>query len=105
MAALFGAAGVAPPPAHRAPGAFVRKLKIPELRDSQASQDARTQREVEALRSLRRVDVGSRVIVKTGYFGGDGPANVEGAGAEGPAVALSCLGVIERVRRARAEEV
>ncbi|KAL4243932.1 hypothetical protein ABKN59_011314 [Abortiporus biennis] len=79
--------------------AWVRKFNLPEILDSdRASKDARTQREVEALRALKRVEVGSVRIVKSKVFGGDGPANVACEDEKTERKSLIAIGILEKRR-------
>lgn len=79
--------------------AHVRKFNLPELLDShRASKDERTQREVEALRTMNRVGTGSLALTRTRTFGGNGPANIqidrEEAGEAG--ISLYCLSLLKK---------
>ena len=101
---MFASAGVKPPPAYvhlsTSSGARVCKFKTPELVEgSRASKDEKIQREVDALRRMKRVDNASKVIVKTAAFGGEGPANAP-IDLEGK-VSLAGMEVLRRLREER----
>ena len=96
MAALFGNASASSGPTN-APGAYVCRLKIPELEmGSQASQNQKIQREVEALRTMKRVGSGSQAIVKTKAFGGTMAANYAAEGDQSKARSLEWINIVAR---------
>lgn len=105
MAALFDNAGASSyGPTRLEPGAYVRRLKIPQLgEDQQASRNQQIQREVEALRFMKRVGTGSHALVKTRAFGGSLAANHAVEGVEhSTGLSLESLVIVERLRRERA---
>lgn len=96
IAALFGGSVKGLPSKDARTGARVCKFKTPELLDSdRASKNEQIQREVEALRKLKRVDNGSKVIAKTKAFGGDGPSN---APLDIQKISLIGMSVLEKVK-------
>lgn len=98
---MFGPKEVKSLPGAGRTGARVCKFKTPELLESdRASRDEKIQREVEALRRLKRVDNGSKVIAKTVAFGGDGPSNAPIGGDE--KVSLFGMTVLHRMKEEKA---
>ena len=72
LAALYGSSEATKLAAAVLPGAYVRRLKFPELLDgAKASRNPQTQREIDGLRSMNRVASGGQTLVKTRAFGGN----------------------------------
>lgn len=102
MTALFGNAGSSCKPTRLEPSAYVRRLNIPELGEGdQASQDQRIQREVDALRSMKRVGSGSHALIKTRAFGGSSTASYDVVGRP-VKISLECIVIVEKSGKKRA---
>lgn len=57
----------------------LRKLHLPELPDgSRASRNENTQREIEALRTMKRVEMGGVALIKGRTFAGGSAHNIAG---------------------------
>ncbi|KAK7687922.1 hypothetical protein QCA50_009141 [Cerrena zonata] len=84
---------------HPFAGARIRKLNVPELIDTErVSKDKDTQREIEALRIMRRVETGAVSLTKTRVFGGDGPTNACDE-ERGEGLSLKCVAILEKYRK------
>ena len=104
MHALFCNASGSCGPTKGAPGAYVRRLKIPELdKGNMASQNEKIQSEVEALRTMGRVGSGSHAIVKTKAFGGSMAANYAAGEGRTTAPSLEWMAIMARRKREQAE--
>ena len=78
-------------------------MKIPELGEGQqASRNQQIQREVDALRYMKRVGTGSHALVKTRAFGGSLAANHAAEGADkSKGLSLECMAIVEKLKRER----
>ena len=100
MSALFGGASTSRETPAAARGAYVRSLKVPELKEGdQVSKNERIQLEVEGLRKLNRVGSGVHSIVQTRAFGGSMAANyaVDEGLPQGPS--LGFVAIMERKKK------
>ena len=101
MASLFGHASTGSRnTAFSAPGAYVCRLRIPELGESDhASKNERVQQDLEALRRMKCVDTGSHSIVKTRAFGGSMAANYAAEENSRQGMSLHAIAIVERRKK------
>ena len=100
MACLFENASSSRNTPSSAPGAYVRRLRIPELGGSdQASKNEGVQQDLEVLRRMKCVDTGSRSIVKTRAFGGSMAANYAVEENTRQGMSLQAVAIVERRKK------
>lgn len=84
----------------------LRRLKALEWREGvDASRNADVQREMAALRAIKRVGTGGEFIANTRAFGGSGLFNVKVEGDQKPGLSLLAIGNLEQIKQQRAEEM